>query len=147
MTRGPALALAASGVDLEPLLARLATLTRSSGFRWGLGIALASFVLGTLLVPLLWIRMPPDYFVRPAVRPPAWVRAVRALVAVPLLLAGVVMLVLPGQGLLTIALGVALLEFDGKRRALERLLVGLRLLKLINALRRRFDRPPLELHG
>jgi hypothetical protein len=53
----------------------------------------------------------------------------------------------PGQGMLTILLGLMLLDVPGKRR-LERRIVGRRrILKAINRLRKRFGRPPLVLGG
>ena len=52
---------------------------------------------------------------------------------------------IPGQGLLTILLGVMLLDFPGKRR-LERRLVGMpRVFDRVNRLRARFGKPPLVL--
>jgi hypothetical protein len=51
----------------------------------------------------------------------------------------------PGQGILTILIGVMLLNFPGKRR-LERWLVSRpRVLPVINGLRARFGKPPLLL--
>ena len=51
----------------------------------------------------------------------------------------------PGQGVLTILLGVMLLDFPGKRR-LELMLVSRpKVYRIINRLRARFDKPPLIL--
>ena len=51
----------------------------------------------------------------------------------------------PGQGLLTILIGLMLLDLPGKRR-LERRIVGRpRILRTINRLRKRFCGPPLVL--
>ena len=51
----------------------------------------------------------------------------------------------PGQGLLTILLGIMLLDFPGKS-TLERKLLGRpEIVKAINRLRARFDKPSLEL--
>lgn len=50
---------------------------------------------------------------------------------------------IPGQGLLTILIGLALVDFPGKRR-LERAILGRpRVLGTVNRLRARFRRPPL----
>ena len=57
---------------------------------------------------------------------------------------GVLMLVLPGQGVLTILIGLTLLDFPGKRRFVRRLLMRPRVFRVINRLRRRFGRPPLK---
>jgi hypothetical protein len=51
----------------------------------------------------------------------------------------------PGQGVLTILLGIMLLDFPGKR-ALETRIVGRpRVNGAVNALRARFGKPPLIL--
>ena len=64
-----------------------------------------------------------------------------------LILLGVAMSLpgVPGQGVLTIIIGITLLDIPGKR-GLERRLVGRpRILRLLNRMRARFHRPPLEL--
>jgi UPF0716 family protein affecting phage T7 exclusion len=61
-----------------------------------------------------------------------------------LLVVGVLMLVLPGQGLLTILIGLTLLDFPGKRRFVRRLLMRPQVLRVINAIRRRFGVAPLQ---
>ena len=54
------------------------------------------------------------------------------------------MLVLPGQGVLTIVIGLLLMEFPGKTR-LERWLVGRpSVLEFVNRMRTRRGRPPLQ---
>ncbi len=62
-----------------------------------------------------------------------------------LIVAGIAMLVLPGQGVLTILLGVILVDLPGKYR-FERWIVARPLvLKSINRLRQRAGRDPLVL--
>ena len=56
----------------------------------------------------------------------------------------VTMLLLPGQGLLTIVVGILLLEFPGKRVLETKLIRRPRIHHAIDALRRRFGHPPLE---
>ena len=61
------------------------------------------------------------------------------------LLAGIAMLFLPGQGVLTILLGISLMDFPGKRR-LEARIVGQRLVfETVNSLRARFGKPAFVL--
>jgi len=61
-----------------------------------------------------------------------------------LILAGVAMLVLPGQGMLTIVLGIMLLNFPGKYR-LERRVARMRpVARSINWMRARGGHPPLK---
>jgi len=60
-----------------------------------------------------------------------------------LLAAGIAMLVLPGQGILTMLIGISLVDFPGKRQ-LERKLIGQpAVLNTINKVREKFGRPPL----
>jgi hypothetical protein len=64
-----------------------------------------------------------------------------------LVILGVIMAVpgVPGPGVLAILLGIMLLDFPGKRR-LEAFIVGRpQVYGAVNALRARFDKPPLML--
>lgn len=121
---------------------------------WTLTLISVITFVGTLIaIPILIARIPPDYFVRRPVRDwPARRPAVHLLIVlcknalgVILLLAGVTMLVLPGQGLLTMLAGIMLLDFPGKRRW-ERWLIRRRpILAAANWIRARRNRPPLLL--
>ena len=51
----------------------------------------------------------------------------------------------PGQGVLTILLGIMLLDFPGKRKLEVKLVGRPKVFRAINGLRARFDRPPLLL--
>lgn len=60
-----------------------------------------------------------------------------------LLVMGVIMLALPGQGLLTILAAFTVMSFPGKRRLEHKLMVIPSVLATINRLRRRSGHPPL----
>ncbi|MDY7108404.1 MAG: PGPGW domain-containing protein [Planctomycetota bacterium] len=60
------------------------------------------------------------------------------------ILAGLAMLVLPGQGLLTVLVGFLLVDFPGKYRIEHWLLRRRHILRPINWLRRRARREPLR---
>jgi len=79
-------------------------------------ISIGLAILGTLLVPWWLVRMPPDALVATPERGPVGT-LVRGLSGGLLVLAGVAMLVLPGQGLLTIALGLWVMDVPVLRRA------------------------------
>ena len=108
--------------------------------------------IGTLLaIPAILIRLPPDYFQNHHHKP--WfanhhpvVRAVglfiKNVVAIIFIIAGIAMLVLPGQGLLTMLLGILFLDFPGKHRIESRLIQHPQILKAINALREKAGKPP-----
>jgi len=101
--------------------------------------------LGTLVaVPVLWIRLPADFLVREPGLRPRWKVALRTVAAVLLIAMGAAMLLLPGQGLLTILIGVSLLDFPAKRALQRRLLQRPAVLRTINRLRRSAGRDPLQ---
>ncbi len=116
-----------------------------------LGVGSIAMFVGTLVaVPILICRLPRDIYVRrraPRTRPAGLgvvLALARNLLGLAIIAAGVLMLVLPGQGLLTIVIGVALLDFPGKH-ALERRLIGHpRVIRAMNTLRERFGHPPLD---
>ena len=115
-------------------------------------LSIVGFVGSVIAIPWILIRLPQDYFCES--HPRTWLKdrhpvlrlialALKNFVGWILLLGGIAMLVLPGQGLLTILIGVSLMDFPGKR-AIERKLVSRPLvLQAINRIRQRFDRPPL----
>lgn len=55
------------------------------------------------------------------------------------------MLVTPGQGVLTILIGLSLLDLPGKRAVERRLIGNPAVLRAVNALRAKAHRPPLRL--
>lgn len=119
------------------------------------GLSAVTFVATLIAIPVLIVRMPADYFVRedsrhwPEFRPSVrfWLIAGKNLLGAILLPAGIAMLVLPGQGLLTLMVGIMLLDFPGKRR-LEGWLVRRRpIYRAINWIRSRRHRAPLRIPG
>ncbi len=115
----------------------------------------ALFLASLIIVPIMVVRIPTDYFAhqhRPRSRfrdrhpiERVLLAIAKNSLAVLFLLVGTAMLVLPGQGLLTMFIGFMMLDFPGKYR-FERWLVARRFVsKPINWLRRRRDRPPLAM--
>ncbi len=104
-----------------------------------------SFLVSLAIVPILLARIPVDYFTQSATkRKPApkisrlhyslvWI--LRNLTGLVLVLVGVAMLVLPGQGLLTIILGVFVADFPGKWTLERRLVANHKVFKGINWIR------------
>ncbi len=121
-----------------------------------LSLASLFMLLGSLFVtPWLLLRLPANYFLLD--KPPLWTRLKSAnplrrclllaknVLGVVCVAAGILMLVLPGQGLLTIVAGLFLLDFHGKKE-LERRLIGRpSILKSVNWLRQRYGKPPFQL--
>lgn len=124
---------------------RVSTMTREA---IGTAVILASaamFVASLAAIPWFLVTLPADHFVRPPPQRPLVVHVLRNTLGATLIALGVVMLVLPGQGLLTILLGVSIAELPFKRRLLRRLLAQRGVHDALDALRRRAGRPPLEL--
>ena len=61
------------------------------------------------------------------------------------LLAGFAMLFLPGQGILTMLIGISLLDFPGKRKLEAKIIGQHTVLQALNAMRAKFGKPPLTL--
>src|SRR5690606_3406492 len=103
-------------------------------------------VAGLLSLPAVIGRIPSEWLVRAGEPRPLSVRRVlRNVLGWALVLAGIAMLVLPGQGVLTIAIGLLLADFPGKRAAMARLLAMPRVQRTINRFRRRAGREPIDL--
>lgn len=121
---------------------------------WVLGLSLLTFVGSLVGIPLLIVRMPADYFLRPEPTPDTWparhpavrlvVLVAKNLLGLVLVIAGILMLLLPGQGILAILLGLALLDLPGKRALERRLIRSPAILPAVNAIRAKAGQPPLR---
>jgi hypothetical protein len=117
--------------------------------------SIALFVASLLAIPWFVARLPADYFCLHRDRPsllhvenPSLRKLLKVgknLLGALLLLAGIAMLLLPGQGIITILVSLVLLDFPGKRRFLSRLVARPHVAKTLNGIRRRRGEPPLEL--
>lgn len=128
-------------------------LLRHPGLLAALGVAsLVLLVASVLGVPFALARLPADYLSRAesvghgATRPSRLLlRIAKNVLGVLFVVLGILMLVLPGQGLLTLLVGLLLVDFPGKRRIVRRVIGAPRVLGVVNALRRRWNKPPLEI--
>src|SRR5688500_5446680 len=122
---------------------------------WAVGIAVVTIVLSVAAALLALVRLPPDYLVLEKA-PGPWLGrhpllrvvliAGKNLLGLLLVAVGLVLSIpgVPGQGLLTLLVGVLLVDFPGKRRLERRVLGRDAVLRRINLVRERFRRPPLE---
>ncbi|MFI0400357.1 MAG: PGPGW domain-containing protein [Thiolinea sp.] len=106
------------------------------------------FVFSLLLLPILINKIPIDYFSHRRQGHPVDLlkpgNILRNLLGLVVLLAGLAMLVLPGQGILCILLGLTIMNFPGKY-ALERWVVTRKgVLESLNWIREQGGKPPLE---
>ncbi|MDR9501425.1 MAG: PGPGW domain-containing protein [Desulfurivibrionaceae bacterium] len=121
---------------------------------WLAGASLFLFIGTLFLVPILVVRLPSDYFTHPKRHPLPWghhhsfIRAIllfgKNILGSLFLVTGFLMLFLPGQGLLTMVMGIVLLDLPVKYRLQRWLISRGPILRAINWLRRRAGRPLLR---
>ena len=137
-------------------LESLHELLQHRGVLVALGVGtVVMFVLSIVGVPLFLARLPADYYSRSEQKRfglEGTNRPLRTLLRIAknalgtlLVVLGILMLVLPGQGLLTLLVGIMLIDFPGKYRLERRILSSPRVLRVVNALRKRSGKPPLEI--
>src|ERR1700712_3244378 len=106
------------------------------------------FVGSLLLMPVIIARAPVDFFVNeaaPANGAGALVgKVLRNLLGVVLMLAGIAMLVLPGQGLLMMLLALMLLDIPGKHKLVQRIAQKPPIWRALGYLRKRAHKPPFQ---
>lgn len=122
----------------------------------GAALFVASFLINLAIVSFILVKLPADHFAKtrkrefmaghhPALRVAATIG--KNIAGVLLVALGVVLSLpgVPGQGLLTILLGIMLVDFPGKHRLEQKLLSRPSIINAINGLRAKFEKPPLQL--
>lgn len=121
---------------------------------WSGIFSLCAVVVAIAGVPWVVWRLPRDYFIRER-RPvlhdlpnapvyTAVLAVLKNIVGAGLVLLGLLMLVTPGQGLLTVLVGLLLMNFPGKYRLERWLVTRPGMLRALNWLRRRRGLPPFD---
>ncbi len=105
------------------------------------------FIVSILAMPWLLGKIPADYFVRNNYRKNGrnfFITTIKNFFGFVLLLVGIIMLLTPGQGVISILLGLFLMEFPGKRNLELKIIRNDATFKAINWLREKAKKPPLE---
>jgi hypothetical protein len=116
-----------------------------------LGLSILMSIVGIVIAGWLIINLPADHFVRPSPRPPdrhpvlhlLWI-LFRNLLGLLLVWLGIAMLIGPGQGVLTLLLGISLMDLPGKHRVVEWALTLKSIRKTLNWMRAQGGSPPLQ---
>src|SRR5215207_1916166 len=120
-------------------------------------IFVASFFINLAIVSIILVKLPANHFSKNR-KTKFWSGphpAIHAAKVIGKNIGGVLLVALgvvlslpgvPGQGLLTILLGVMLLDFPGRDRLEQKLLSKPSIVNTINRLRERFEKPPLKLN-
>lgn len=121
----------------------------------GVGLFLGSLTLSFAAIAIVMVKIPPNYFSshykRDFLPGSSFIVRWGAVIAKNIL--GVFLIILgialslpgvPGQGVLTILLGLIMLDIPGKRPLEARIIKRPAVLAAINKLRAKYDKPPLE---
>lgn len=126
-------------------------------FIWLGIISLLTFVISLLALPWLVARIPEDYFLHSKRRPAPFKQShplarlilliCKNILGAALITGGIIMLFIPGQGLLTIAMGLLLMDYPGKFQVEQRMVQNENVLNGLNWLRARAKTEPLRVEG
>ena len=122
---------------------------------WISALSMATFTGTLIIIPILVIRIPTDYFRRKKQKSEPCHKnhytiicfiglVLKNLFGIVFILAGTAMLFLPGQGFITILIGVMMLNFPGKFKLQLRIVQQPTILRTINWMRTKADRPALK---
>lgn len=122
----------------------------------GVGLFIFSFSLSLAMIALVMVKIPENYFSSHYQRDflpgsPFLVRwgavILKNVLGIILILIGIVLSLpgVPGQGLLTILLGLIMLDIPGKRPLEAKIIQRPAVLAAINNLRAKYKKPPLVL--
>ena len=118
-------------------------------FVWVGIVSFVVFVASLLLTPFLLGKIPQDYFIHTNQHKVEIehlghliIVIIRTLIGFVLLIAGIIMLVTPGQGIITILLGLFLMEFPGKRKLELKFIKHNPTFKALNWLRNKAGKSP-----
>ena len=120
----------------------------------GMGISsIFIFLISILGISWFIAQIPEDYFLRSKRQPSKWqeqkpilrfvVMFGKNLIGLSLIIGGLLMLVLPGQGLLTIVTGLLLVNYPGKYKLEQKLSSMPSIFRALNWIRLKANKPPL----
>lgn len=110
-----------------------------------IAVSIAMFVGSLVAIPWLIRRLPPDHFTRPPQERSLGTKILRNSLGAVLVAAGIAMLVLPGQGIISILLGLSIMDLAIKDRILRRLLCQKRIQEGVQRIRSKAGKPPLTI--
>jgi hypothetical protein len=118
----------------------------------GVGIFLTSMVVSIMIVGVMIVKIPANYFSshyqQDFLPNSSWITRwgatiAKNLIGAVLVAAGIVMLIGPGQGILTILVGLILMDIPGKRPLEARIIKRPTVLAAVNRLRAKYGKPEL----
>lgn len=132
----------------DSIEASLSIIRQNSFFlQWLAMVSAITFIVSLVIIPWVISKLPTDFFIK--------VRSghkdennksrlyttilvlLRNIFGLVFLIAGIIMLFMPGQGILTIVLGISIMAFPGKRRLVNMLLDKSSIQQSLNWIRRK----------
>ena len=120
---------------------------------WFVVISIVIFLVSLFIIPALIIRIPADYFYHdkrhninnqhPLIK--LFITIAKNILGGILTIAGIVMLFMPGQGFITLLIGMMIMNYPGKYTLERWLIVKLHGINAINWYRSRHNQPPLQM--
>lgn len=116
------------------------------------GFSITTLLMTFILLPFMIVRLPEDYFLE-SHRPLRLSRflivrlilmALKNLIGLGFVVLGFLMLFVPGQGVLTIVVGLTIMNYPGKFQIERWLVMRPRVLPALNWLRKRYGYAPLQ---
>lgn len=107
----------------------------------------ALLVAMILFTPYLVGKIPTDYFINEIYdknQDSFIIVLLKNLIGLILLLLGFIMLFTPGQGVITILLGLMIMQFPRKRKLEKKIIANKNALKILNWLREKNNKEPLK---
>ncbi|MCL7489793.1 MAG: hypothetical protein M8357_16630 [Desulfobulbaceae bacterium] len=115
-------------------------------------VSFLTFIGSLVAIPWIIARLPINYFIRHREvvakrheRHPLMAKLIfagRNSIGILFFMAGVAMLLLPGQGLITILIGISFMDFPAKQQLVETLVRRPRVIRLLNWIRQKEKKPP-----
>ena len=112
------------------------------------------FIFSIMGISWFIAQIPRDYFLSPKRQPSKWkkqaplirmfILVAKNIIGLCLILGGAMMLVLPGQGLLTMITGLLLINYPGKFRLEQKIVSVPSIFKALNWIRAKSKKPPLK---
>ena len=139
---------------MDGLLSTVQRYVSTETLIWLAALSIVLFIGTLIAIPFILVRLSADYFDLRVPRP--WMQnhhpvlrvvghIVKNVMGAVFLFAGFLMLFLPGQGVLTMLIGVSMLDFQGKRKLEAKLISQPAVLSVVNSMRKRRGRPPFVL--
>ena len=128
--------------------------THEAFFFWITLIGSVGLIGSLIVVPWILIKIPSDYFYADKRKKCLWghcppmIRSllliIKNILGVLLVLSGIIMLFIPGQGMLTMIAGIVLMDFPYKYTMMRKIIKNSKILRFINRVRKKANQEPLK---